>query len=294
MRGAMRNKLISIQTRLLIYLKEKLYHKNNKNFKNYLSIVAICKNEAPYIAEWIEYHKIVGVEKFYIYNNESTDNLKEVLTPYIKDGTVELIDFPGKTQQVPAYKDAIKKHSYNTRWLAIIDLDEFIVPISTKTIPEFLKDFEDCSSVEINWLIYGSSEYKTRTDGLVMERFKDHSLPDFETNKHVKSIVNPRDVYSTYVHTCKCIGKIVDTHKNVVSTNNDVVDFFKREAFHDKIRINHYFSKSYEEFLQKRNRGMADNFDIRSEEEFYQNDNNDVKNDTIMDKYIEEIKKKLS
>ena len=33
----------------------------------YLSIVAISKNEAPYIKEWIEYHKLVGVERFYFY-----------------------------------------------------------------------------------------------------------------------------------------------------------------------------------------------------------------------------------
>ena len=47
--------------------------------KVFLSVVAIAKNEAPYIKEWIEYHKLVGVERFYFYDNGSTDNTREVL-----------------------------------------------------------------------------------------------------------------------------------------------------------------------------------------------------------------------
>lgn len=33
-------------------------------YDNNLSFVAIVKNEGPYIREWIEYHKLVGVDKF--------------------------------------------------------------------------------------------------------------------------------------------------------------------------------------------------------------------------------------
>lgn len=52
----------------------------------YLSVACIAKNEGPYIREWIEYHKIVGVERFYFYDNDSSDNTREVLEPYIRGG----------------------------------------------------------------------------------------------------------------------------------------------------------------------------------------------------------------
>ena len=52
-------------------------------FKHDLAIVVIIKNEGKDIAEWIDYHIIAGVSKFYIYDNESTDNTKEILQPYI-------------------------------------------------------------------------------------------------------------------------------------------------------------------------------------------------------------------
>ena len=59
-----------------------------ENYRYNYAIVAIVKNEAPYIAEWIDYHKKIGIEKFYIYNNDSTDNLVEVLRKYIDEGSV--------------------------------------------------------------------------------------------------------------------------------------------------------------------------------------------------------------
>ncbi|ELV04510.1 glycosyltransferase family 92 protein [Brachyspira hampsonii] len=69
-------------------IKNKLNFPENNEPKDYISILATVKNEAPYIKEWIEYHRIIGAERFYIYDNESTDNLKEVLEPYIKEGIV--------------------------------------------------------------------------------------------------------------------------------------------------------------------------------------------------------------
>ena len=48
------------------------------------------------------------------------------------------------------------------------------------------------------------------------------------------------------------------------------------------VRVNHYFTKSYAEFLQKRSRGMADNADIRAVSDFQEHDVNDVRDDGMM------------
>ena len=58
-----------------------------KSFKYNFAIIAIVKNEGKYIEEWIDYHKLIGFEKFYIYNNESSDNTESVLKKYIDDRT---------------------------------------------------------------------------------------------------------------------------------------------------------------------------------------------------------------
>ena len=93
--------------------------------KYYLAVCAIAKNEGPYFKEWIEWHRAHGVEKFYIYDNESTDCTKEVLVPYVESGLVEYNDWPGQKQQLPAYDDCFERHRLETRWLAVLDLDEF-------------------------------------------------------------------------------------------------------------------------------------------------------------------------
>ena len=152
---------ISIPRRVLPKLEAVISEKYD-NPKVYLSIVAILKNEAPYIKEWIEYHKLVGVERFYFYDNGSTDNTREILNPYIKDGTVVYNYIEGKCLQNPAYADAIVKYKNETRWLAIIDLDEFIVPIEKDNIQDFLKDYEKYPAVGINWVMFDSNGHQTR------------------------------------------------------------------------------------------------------------------------------------
>lgn len=219
-----------------------------------LAVCAIAKDEGPYFKEWIEWHHTHGVDKFYVYDNESTDCTKEVLEPYIKSGLVEYTYFPGYRMQLAAYDDCIDKHRFDTRWIAFIDLDEFIVPVKDKNIAEFLSRFEGFPAVEINWLIYGSGGAKTKTPGTMMERFKRHSLPGNHLNRHVKSIVNPRRVFTmTGCHEAARIsGHAADSHGNKIKKN-----FREREPQQDVIRINHYAVRSYEEFLEKQARGRA-------------------------------------
>ena len=261
------------------------------DFPFYLSIIAVVKNEAPYIAEWIEYHLLVGVQKFFIYDNESSDNLKKCLEPYIINNIVEYIYFPGIRQQLNSYNDAIKRYRYKSFWLAFIDIDEFLVPVSTETIAEFLRDFEDVPGIEINQVIYGSGGNHKKTNGLVIERFKDHSNFDFFTNKTVKTIVNSRHIfYMTTVH-------IAEYFNGLFSVNSDkeknILPSFHRTALHDKIRINHYCIKSLEEFTAKSDRGRAATPGKLTMDFFLERDRGEIKNDPIMDNFIEKIKVKF-
>ena len=64
-----------------------------KQFKYKASLCLIFKDEAPYLKEWLEYHLLIGIDHFYLYNNNSSDNYLEVLGPYIEDGTVTLINY---------------------------------------------------------------------------------------------------------------------------------------------------------------------------------------------------------
>ncbi len=97
-----------------------------KSKKHTLSVCAIVKNEAKYLKEWIEFHRLVGVDHFYLYNNGNIDSVQKVLSPYIRKGIVTFIDwsyFPytiedektchwSLSTQIPAYENAIKFRAF--------------------------------------------------------------------------------------------------------------------------------------------------------------------------------------
>lgn len=227
-------------------MRRRLKKEKNSEFPQYLSLCAIVKNEAPYLPEWIEFYKLVGVEKFYIYDNESSDNTKEVLKPYIDTGDVVYTYQPGQAQQLVAYNDAVKKYKNETKWLGFFDLDEFVMPLSTKTIPEFLKDYEEECGVVIYWLVYGDNGHKTKTDGLVLERFTAHSEEGFGVNKYLKTIANPREIKGMDVHYAVYRGGFAKD-ENGSFRPGGMGEYPQIK----KIRMNHYFGKSFEEFMQK-------------------------------------------
>lgn len=113
-------------------------NRENRAFKYFMSIACIIKNEGPYLREWLEYHKLIGVEHFYVYDNESSDNTKEVLQPYIDAGDVTYIYFPGRDRQDPAYCHATAHFGQETRWMAVVDLDEFIVLHEKDNLRDFM------------------------------------------------------------------------------------------------------------------------------------------------------------
>lgn len=249
--------------------------KNSSSPTHYLSVCVIAKNEGPYFKEWLDWHISKGVDKFYVYDNESTDDTRQILEPYIKKGVVEYTYFPGYRRQLAAYDDCLARHRFDTRWLAFIDMDEFIVPVKDNSIPEFLKRFESAPVVEINWLIYGSGGQRTHLPGTVMERFRHHSRPEHPLNNHVKSIVNPRRVYGMIgCHEAARIdGKAVDPSGHTVS-----IPWRNRPAQVDIIRINHYAVRSYEEFEEKQLRGRASGREREVQEEYFARfDLNDIK-----------------
>ena len=87
-----------------------LHTDKTKKFTNEIAIGAIMKDEGPYLKEWLDFHILVGIKKFFLYDNGSNDNTKEILSTYIEHGIVEYHYFPGKHMQLPTYLDIINNH----------------------------------------------------------------------------------------------------------------------------------------------------------------------------------------
>lgn len=213
-----------------------------------LAICAIFREEAPFLAEWIEFHRGVGATHFYLYDNFSTDGFGEVLAPYIRDGVVTLTHWPVKVGQLAAYRDCMRRFWRDARWIALIDIDEFLFSPQTVDIVPILDRHRDAPGVHVWQHFFGSSGHVSRPDGPLVEAYRMRAR--IETMTTAKSVVNPRAVYRPGVHQSKYWwGDSVDT-------GGGPVDDAAPKPM-DLLRINHYWSRSIADLETKVARGDA-------------------------------------
>jgi len=241
----------------VVQWKETISHtpSHNDRAKCELSVCAIMKDEAPYLIEWLEFHKIVGVERFYLYNNNSTDNTIDILQPYLKSGEVILHDWPVTPGQIPAYEHCLSAYKIESDWIAFIDLDEFLFPTEKEDLKEVLKEFDGVVGVGVNQLFFGSSGHEIRPEGLQIEQFTKRAADNFDSNKYVKSIVRTEQVLRpSCPHFFIPISK--DTF-SVTENREPLSSSIAEKTSVQKLRINHYYTKSQEEMKLKLIRGWA-------------------------------------
>lgn len=215
------------------------------SYRYALSICTISQNDAPYLKEWIDFHKCVGVQHFYLFNHGSQDNMDAVLQPYIDAGEVELFHWPvipnqpAVLAQVDVYNWTIRYASGETKWLAIIDTDEFLFPVEKDNLVDFLADYENYGGVTVNWQMYGTSGVEKIQPGeFLIEKLVWKAEETYSENSSIKSIVRPEwTIINDYVHACYYIpGKcaVDENYKRVEGGSNFDYPI-------SRIRINHYF-----------------------------------------------------
>lgn len=220
---------------------------NATSYQYNLAIGAIFKDEAPYLKEWIEFHKLLGVQYFYLYNNLSSDNYQEVLQPYIDRGLVELIEWPYSSDnlvnwnavQCAAYMDCIRYSIGKAKWIAFLDTDEYLFPVEEDNLTSFLENYEDCVGVTANWIMFGTSWVnKIPEDSLLIEML--HLRENSNGNPHVKSIVRPE-----YIQDCENPHFFI-YKPGYAQVTADKIPFsgpFAPYISIEKIRINHYWTR---------------------------------------------------
>jgi len=211
-----------------------------------LAVCAIFRDEARYLAEWVTFHRLQGVERFYLYDNLSDDDWHLELAPEIEAGIVEVAHWPPHPGQLSAYDDCLERHRDEARWIAMIDIDEFLFSPTGASLPEVLRRFDTHPGVAVNRRFVGTNGHERAPDGLVTENYPMRARDDDWSNVLVKSIVYPRMTLGAHsAHTCRLKG-------NPVGEDGLEVPTARREpATADLLRINHYYAKSEEEFRRK-------------------------------------------
>ena len=210
-------------------------------------VTAIVRNEAPYLLQWIAHYRVLGFKQITIYDNQSNDGTSRILAPLARAGLINAVYWRDREdRQRRAYNNALRRLRPYVEWCLFADLDEFLVLDPGLTLNDLLPRDPRISAVGIPWRIFGSGGQRNRGSELVIERFT-RAAPTF--HRLVKSLVRLEDARKLGIHVPKKInGRVTDLQGLPLDLNTP-------RTAPSAARINHYFNRSWEEFVYKRLRG---------------------------------------
>ncbi len=215
--------------------------------KKFLSLTTLFKDEVRFLKEWLDYYLTLGVDHFYLYDNNSIDKegVSRVLAPYIQKGIVTHIpwDYPyvygdqknsWRYTQRAQMQHCLLKYGHLTNWLLFVDVDEYVFPVdhAEKSILPLLKSYEkhnDVAAISLKCMLFGNSGYAQVPAGRVIANF----------TRRAKSVIpDGREKYFVRTDYCSRVG----IHR--VLQNDPGTRIISMDPEH--FRLNHYWSIGYQ------------------------------------------------
>ncbi|CAA2961800.1 glycosyltransferase family 92 RCOM_0530710 [Olea europaea subsp. europaea] len=224
-------------------LKHRLEPATLSKRRHKMCICTMLRNQARFLHEWVVYHAHIGVERWFIYDNNSDDDIKDVIEKLLsKDYNITRYMWPWiKTQEAGFSHCALRARDL-CEWVGFIDVDEF---------------FHFPSGLSLHDLI----EKKSRGSKVGELRVPCHNFgPSGLKNVPVKGV--------TVGYTCRLSGS--ERHKSIVRPENlnstliNLVHHFHLKAGFRSVNvngnmlvINHYKYQVWEVFKEKFYRRVA-------------------------------------
>jgi hypothetical protein len=210
---------------------------------DYSIISANVRDDNDYLQEWIDYHLSIGFDKIIIYDHLSKEPVKSVY-----GAKVTVYRLERESLFIPEFIHNYTLKYHPSFWLAHFDVDEFIVLLEHQKINDLLRNYEDHGALGIPWSMFGSSGHGTKPETNVKDSYL-WRRPD--EKMWIKSIINTQFCTS-----------IVDPHYGIY-TRSAVNEAFEKiegpiaDSPRKLIKLNHYFTRSLEEFERKIKRGTG-------------------------------------
>lgn len=212
-------------------------------------VVAIARDELSFVDEWVCYHRLIGVDHIYLYDDEEGSPL---CTHFHNSDFVTVIPwFYERNQglsmrnQVQAYWDSLK-FAIAFDWVAFLDIDEFLVFREVDNVKIFLRGFPEAGSVSLNWHVFGHNGHFDDPDGLVTNELTRRMLLP---SPNVKSITRTHLIAEITPHHCKLTGQIR------VDANNHLYYNGHYHGRTERAHVNHYQCRSFQRWMKRAERG---------------------------------------
>ena len=242
-----------------VYNSDEINTKKNLELFQFNLSAAICviaKQENLYIKEFIEYYKNLGIKKIIIYDNNDlkNENFEKILKNEIIDGFVKIIDFRGLiSPQIKAYNECYEKNKYEFDWIAFFDVDEFLFLNNCSNIVRFLSSqkFKKCSSILINWRIYGDNNNIYYKPKLVQKRFTKSFIFSEKDKESIYFYAAAKSIVRGGLNISWAHFPHFLNNTNICRPDGTLVKEPLSSPQYSSAYIKHYTTKSTEEYLIK-------------------------------------------
>ena len=208
-----------------------------------VAVVAIARNEEPFLDEWLLYHRLIGADHFFIYDDNIAPGLEEFLSPHKGYTTVirwhdihQNFSSLRSDRQTKAYTHAAEHLLTGYQWAAFIDIDEFIVLDKHRNLKEFIVSLKKTRIITLDWHIFGhNGHYENPTRPI--------------TSALTRRKLSP-------AKTWKCIARC-DTIMGFGTPHLCKRTRGHRTEAGDSAHINHYMCRSFTNWMSRPDRGEA-------------------------------------
>lgn len=235
--------------------------------------MATMRNEGPFLLEWVAYHRIIGFTEVVICSNDCVDGSPELLDALQNHGLLHhLRCSPTADDQPQLFAYAAAERHLRDDWpdvLMVLDADEFLnIHVGFGTVSDLLEVVPLATSILLNWRIFGNSGHKRWLPELVIRRFVQAASQDHGVNRSFKTLfTSPRAYHCPLLPHGPGFAK-EDAVSQLVAVDGAgaVLDnrYTRMETFlqtdpglvrWDLGQINHYNTRSWEDYVSKHDRG---------------------------------------
>jgi hypothetical protein len=232
-----------------------------------IAIALIVRDEERHVGEWASFHARAGVRSFIVYDNGCRDDTLPILRRTLAPHQLTIVPWRQQVSdvwlgrelhnQVLAYAHAASNFGADHRWMAFIDVDEFLVPKRADTLPQALAHLEHCRNLSLPWHMFGRSGHRTPPPGGVLRNYLQRAADPMSVRRGVrafKCIVDPCHLTALRVHAMETDGSDLTCNDR---GEEATLRARERPAFYsaDHVQLNHYFTRSEQELAEKLGRG---------------------------------------
>ena len=129
-------------------------------------IITCMKNEAPFILEWVAYHRSIGFTDFLVFTNDCDDGTVEMLDTLQGHGILTRMDNP--YLEMPGdhnpQKGALRFAEdldivRDADWVMVSDVDEFVnIHVGDGTLDNLFQATGEIDVISMQWRLFGNGD----------------------------------------------------------------------------------------------------------------------------------------